>query len=666
MPRVIVAGSDNSNSFAVLDFTNPVNPTESLVNPGFGAGCRVMLKVDRCFAGSALTGLVREIDVTDPANPALRGTINTQLAGIGALAVQGNLVAVGEWVNSYKARVALLDFTIPDSPMQIAVAPTPLTSVPSTTDPNPPAISSIAFTGPNRVIAAGPGNPEIVKVDFTNPAAPVVTTFLSGFNAVTMDADTTYICVGDPTGFQVELLDANSGAVVVAPFGTTLGGISSLALAFPIAVLGSVNAPQAARVTFAGASGSVTLFTPSPGGGFTTGIDGTFGACGEVSGSVVTLVDLSLATPSVLGNKNSGLPSIATIGLQTFAPSATWTPASLNFGAVTVGATDAKTLSITNSGTIALKVTNITSSSPRFIVTPAATTVPVGQSSTIQISFQPAAATSYSATLSFQTNDPSHPTVTIPMTGTGAYPAVTWAPSSLAFGTVQVGAASQDALSITNTGAVPLSVSAISSNSPQFTATAQALTVQPGQASTIQVTFSPAAATSYSATLSFQTNDLSHPTVTIPMTGSGVTPTVAWTPQSIDFGAIPPQTSATSNLVITNNGTADLHISNAQVTYSSSQQDGFSVNPTSLTIAPAQSGSLTVTYNPQVTWPFGYQSSADLEFQTDNAAYRNVRVALSGAIQPWGCLSAPAALAAWVFKAATARLRKLRYRADRR
>ena len=659
MPRVIVAGSDNSISFAVIDFTDPVNPAESLVNPGFGAGCRVVLHVDRCFAGSALTGLVREIDVTDPANPAQRGTINTQLAGIGALAVQGNLVAVGEWVNSYKARVALLDFTNPDSPIQIAVAATPLTSVPSATDPNPPAISSIAFTGPSRVVTAGPGNPEIVKIDFTNLSAPAVTTFLSGFNAVTMDADTTYICVGDPTGFQTELLDANSGAVIVSPFATTIGGISSLGLAFPIALLGSTNAPQAARVTFTGSSGTVTLFTPSPGGGFTTGIDKTLGACGEINGSAVTLVDLSPAAPSVLGNKNSGLPSIATIGLQTFTPSATWTPATLNFGAVAVGTTDAKTLSITNSGTIALNVTKITSSSPRFPVTPAAMTVPAGQSSTVQISFQPTAATSYSATLSFQTNDPSHPTVTIPMTGTGGYPATTWAPPSLAFGTVQVGTTGQDALSITNTGAVPLSISAISSSAPQFAATAQALTVQPGQTATIQIIFSPAAPTSYSATLSFQTNDPSHPTVTIPMTGSGVTPTVAWTPQTIDFGAIPPQTSATTNLVITNNGTADLHITNAQITYSSSQQDGFSVNPTSLTLTPAQSGSLTVTYNPQVTWPFGYQSSADLKFQTDNAAYPSADVSLSGAIQPWGCLSGPAAVAAWAFNAAAARLRNL-------
>jgi Abnormal spindle-like microcephaly-assoc'd, ASPM-SPD-2-Hydin/Bacterial Ig-like domain (group 2) len=657
MSRVVVAGSDNSISFAIIDFTDPANPTESMVNPGFGAGCRVVLKVDRCFAGSALTGLVREIDVTDPANPVPRGTINTQLAGIGSLAVQGNLVAVGEWVNSYKARVVLLDFTNPDSPVQTAIAATPLSSAPGDpTNPNPPAISAVVFTGPRLVVVAGPANPEIVKIDFTNAAAPVVTSFLSGFNGVTMDADTSYICAGDSTGFQVELLDANSGTRVAGPTGTTIGGISSLGLAFPIALLGSTNAFQAARVTFTGSSGSVTLFTPSPSGGFTTGIDETLGVCGEINGSAVTLVDLSPATPSVLGNKNSSLPSIGTIAIQSFAPTATWTPANLDFGAVAVGTTDTKTLTIANSGTIVLTVTGIASSSPHFTVTPATTSVPPGQSTTIQVSFQPSAATSYSATLRFQTNDPGHATVTVPMTGTGGYPAATWAPSSLAFGTVEVGATGQGALSITNAGIVPLNISGISSSSSQFAASTQALTIQPGQTATVQATFKPSAPTSYSATLSFQTNDPGHPSVTVPMTGNGVLPTVSWTPASIDFDTIPQGSSATQDLFITNNGTADVHVTNAHVTYSrSGQQDGFSVSPTSLAIPPGQSGSLAVTFTPLGSWPFGYDASGDLIFQTDDLAHPSGDVPVSGTQQPWGCLTAPAALVARAYKAATRR-----------
>jgi hypothetical protein len=150
MPRVAVAGSDNSFVFAVIDFTNPAIPVITSVDPGFGGNCRVTLDGPRCLVGNGLGGQVRLVDVTNPAVPVLHGTVNTMLSGIGALAVQGSMVAVGEWVNTFQARVALLDFSDPAAPTILTVVPTPLSSLPSTnpSNPNPPAITSIAFTGP--------------------------------------------------------------------------------------------------------------------------------------------------------------------------------------------------------------------------------------------------------------------------------------------------------------------------------------------------------------------------------------------------------------------------------------------------------------------------------------------------------------------------------------
>ena len=369
MPRVAVAGSDNSFSFAVIDFSNPASPVVTSVNPGFGGSCRVTLDGPRCFVGNGLGGEVRLVDVTNPAAPVQRGTVSTALSGIGALAVQGSLVAVGEWVNNFQARVALLDFSNPAAPTVLKVVPTPLTSLPTPSgqdNPNPPAITSIAFTGTGHVVAAGSSDPEIVKIDFSNLANPAVTTFLSGFSAVAMDADTARVVAGDQTGAQVKLFDAATNAVLAGPAGTTLGGVTSLALAFPLALAGSVNDLRAVRVAFSGGSATMTAFTPAPGGGFTTAVEGTgtIGACGTISGLNVVLVDLAPATPAVLGVANSGLASIGTLALKTFTvaagPALSITPASLSFGTVRVGIVSAPLpLGFQNTGGGTLSVSNL-------------------------------------------------------------------------------------------------------------------------------------------------------------------------------------------------------------------------------------------------------------------------------------------------------------------
>jgi hypothetical protein len=268
------------------------------------------------------------------------------------------------------------------------------------------------------------------------------------------------------------------------------------------------------------------------------------------------------------------------------------------------------------------------------------------------VTFAPNAVGAFTGTLTMQTNDPNQATATITMTGTGAQPAAAWTPPSLDFGTVEAGATSSLSLTITNSGSVSLHVTGIIASPPVFTALSAQLSVPPGGSQPIQVTFSPAAAGSYTANLDFQTDDPSHASVTVPMTGTGAVPTVTWTPTSIDFGTIPSGSTATQGLSITNNGTVDLHVTNVQITYPSGQSNGFTASPTSLTVPADQTGSITVTFSTQFVWPFGYQSNANLTFQTDNPAHANGNVSLSGSEAPLGCLTAPAALAARAYRAA--------------
>ena len=101
---------------------------------------------------------------------------------------------------------------------------------------------------------------------------------------------------------------------------------------------------------------------------------------------------------------------------------------SLNFGTVTVGQLplQTQTVTISNSGSGSLTVSSLTASAPYSVVSPVVTagsplTVPAG-GTTVTVQFNPGAAATYSGAnynLTIASNDPAHPSLTVPLTGTG-------------------------------------------------------------------------------------------------------------------------------------------------------------------------------------------------------------------------------------------------------
>ncbi|MFZ2652958.1 MAG: choice-of-anchor D domain-containing protein, partial [Burkholderiaceae bacterium] len=159
------------------------------------------------------------------------------------------------------------------------------------------------------------------------------------------------------------------------------------------------------------------------------------------------------------------------IGADEFfaAPSAALTGGPLNFGSVQVGSTSAiQTLTITNTGNVALSGTpsfSITQFSAPTPVNPAGGTCYVlsslapGASCTVNVRFQPTAATTYTGTFSVTTS-PSSVVLGSPVTliGTGFAPPSTASvtPNPLAFGNRATGTSSTLDLTVTNTGSVAL------------------------------------------------------------------------------------------------------------------------------------------------------------------------------------------------------------------
>jgi LVIVD repeat len=126
MTNIVVAGSSNDNSFAVIDFSVPANPVKVLVTPPFQGGCMVDTGATLAVAGNFNGGQVAVYDISNPASPVLKGTVATGLGGIGAISLDGSHVLAGE-VNGQ--RVALIDITNPAAPHILSVFTSAIASI---------------------------------------------------------------------------------------------------------------------------------------------------------------------------------------------------------------------------------------------------------------------------------------------------------------------------------------------------------------------------------------------------------------------------------------------------------------------------------------------------------------------------------------------------------
>lgn len=542
MTSVIVAGSTNNFTFAVIDFTTPGSPSVVQVNPGYGGGSTVAINGSNAVAGNINGGQVRLVDVSNPAAPVLKGMINTTLLGISAIAIRGTRVAVGEQNGGH---IALLDFSAPMSPTLVANKLT-----------GSGAFSSLAFIADSIVVASGPNDFTATQVDFTNLASPVVTTFnpaLAGSPSLDADAAANHIAVGDTSGVNVKLIDGTSKAALGTAT-TTINSVASVAVAGSLVLAGGPNSFNVARINFAGGP-AVTSFSPGYSSGSVVAIDGTFGVCGQIVSAGVThvnLVDLTPTPPAILGSVNSGIDSIVTLAMSSFTsgppptPAVTYSPLSLAFGAVRVGTTSAPlSLTLHNVGGAALSITNIQSSSPFFTFSPAGplTIAPAGNA-VLQVRFAPNVEAPFSGNLTMHTNDPAHLTVTVPMSGTGGLPHISLSAGSLAFGDVAICLSKPLTLSIHNSGAVALTVSAIGTGGPPFSVSPSNLVVGAGATLPVTVTYTPTALGPANGSLTITCDDPAnaHPSVTL--SGNGLPtppPAISVSPTSLNFGPTPLQ-----------------------------------------------------------------------------------------------------------------------------
>jgi hypothetical protein len=272
----------------------------------------------------------------------------------------------------------------------------------------------------------------------------------------------------------------------------------------------------------------------------------------------------------------------------------------LGFGNVVVGSTKTGTLTIQNTGTAALTVTNISYPSPVFTGAWSGT-VAAGASQNVTVTFNPAAAQSYSGNITVNSSATvGTNTIAVSGTGTAAPTRVINLLGNLAFGGLTVGQSTNRPLTISNSGNATLNVTNISY--PQGfrgSWTNGTIGLAPGASTNITVTFAPTNAQLFSNNITVGSDATSGSnTILASGTGTPVPSRVINVPTALSFSNCPVGSSNSATLTISNGGNAPLTVSN--IVYPS----GFS-GAWSGSIPAANSQNVSVLFTPTAAGDFG-------------------------------------------------------------
>jgi hypothetical protein len=238
-----------------------------------------------------------------------------------------------------------------------------------------------------------------------------------------------------------------------------------------------VNAVQSSGPYFVSKidpSGSTLMFstyfgsaTPALGNNAVVSVDGT-GNIYLAGGTTQGLPVINALDPVFLGGETELAEPIPAVFIAkiapTNAPAAGFAPAEINFGNQPVGTMSSpQTVTITNLGSVALGITNISASGDFQQTNNCGTGISAGGGScAVMVTFAPTVAGSRTGSIIVTDNAAGSPQAVM-LTGSGGIPAASVSPTSLAFSNVSVGSSSApQTVNLTNAGAADLAINLVS------------------------------------------------------------------------------------------------------------------------------------------------------------------------------------------------------------
>jgi len=155
---------------------------------------------------------------------------------------------------------------------------------------------------------------------------------------------------------------------------------------------------------------------------------------------------------------------------------------------------------------------------------------------------------------------------------------------------------------VSNSGNADLSISQASVTGAGFSMSGlnAPITIAAGQSNSFTVSFTPTATTSYGGSISITSNASNSPTVTIPLSGTGVAQVLqlSVSPNPVAFGNVAAGSSGTQAVTLRNSGNANLTVSQITASGTSLSQTGIALP---VTLSPNQTANFSAVFSPTGT-----------------------------------------------------------------
>jgi hypothetical protein len=350
--------------------------------------------------------------------------------------------------------------------------------------------------------------------------------------------------------------------------------LSPLSLSFGNQPVGTTSAASMVTVANAGPAGSVLYISSISLGGANAGDFATTNNCPNVATGLAAGASCTLSVtfkPLTVGARSAAITLTdngSSTGSQTISLSGTGVGAAISAVPASLSFTNntPQTITVTNTGNLALIISSITLSGTNSSDFTRLTTCPIlgsgvapGATCSISVTFTSTSTTTRTATLTINSNAVNTPVLGIPLSG--SIPRAIVTPTSLAFGNVIAGTTSTvQTLTLRNNQAVALTNINVAFNSSRFSRPAGnrgtcGTTLAANITCTINVVFQP---TTLSTVNSF-VNITANVTVTgghVTLTGTGI---LGLVPTTRNFGTVKVgSTSGIQTFFLTNTGTTNI------------------------------------------------------------------------------------------------------------
>lgn len=288
-------------------------------------------------------------------------------------------------------------------------------------------------------------------------------------------------------------------------------------------------------------------------------------------------------------------------------------PGTLDFGDQAVGATSAaQSVTLSNTGNVEVTISALTAASSPFAVAGGScSAVPItlaaGNSCTVSYTFTPTVAGTASQTINLSSSAGNS---SYSLTGNGVQGNLTITPTSLSFGSVNVGVTSpEQTVTLANTGLASLDVTELTAAAAPFARTGSGtcaaglpITLAVGASCTLSYSFTPTAAGVANQTLTVTAN--APGSGTIALSGTGVSGALTVSPNPAAFGnQRVGTTSAPTTVTLTNTGDGSVSVTALPDPAAPFARTGGSCGSLPITLAAGASCTVLYTFTPTATGP---------------------------------------------------------------